>query len=325
MSQLSLIKKPIEGYLDDFIKLFNDSLSHTDGLLSQVLEHIRSRGGKRMRPMLILLIAKNYGGISSVTQHSAVGLELLHTASLVHDDVVDESKERRGQASVNAEYNNKVAVLVGDYVLSTALLNVALTNNTHIVQSLAELGRTLSNGEILQLSNIQNSEFSEEVYYEVIKMKTAALFEACCEIGAMSANATEEDLEKAKTFGRNLGIIFQIRDDIFDYYDSKEIGKPTGNDMSEGKLTLPVLYALNSTDDNEMKTIARKVKSRDVTQEEISRLVAFTKANGGIEYAEQKMLELRSQCLQFIDAESVTEEIRIALTAYIDYVIQRNK
>lgn len=278
-----------------------------------------------MRPMLILLIAKNYGGISSVTQHSAVGLELLHTASLVHDDVVDESKERRGQASVNAEYNNKVAVLVGDYVLSTALLNVALTNNTHIVQSLAELGRTLSNGEILQLSNIQNSEFSEEVYYEVIKMKTAALFEACCEIGAMSANATEEDLEKAKTFGRNLGIIFQIRDDIFDYYDSKEIGKPTGNDMSEGKLTLPVLYALNSTDDNEMKTIARKVKSRDVSQEEISRLVAFTKANGGIEYAEQKMLELRSQCLQFIDAESVTEEIRIALTAYIDYVIQRNK
>lgn len=325
MSQLSLIKKPIEGYLDDFIKLFNDSLSHTDGLLSQVLEHIRSRGGKRMRPMLILLIAKNYGGISSVTQHSAVGLELLHTASLVHDDVVDESKERRGQASVNAEYNNKVAVLVGDYVLSTALLNVALTNNTHIVQSLAELGRTLSNGEILQLSNIQNSEFSEGVYYEVIKMKTAALFEACCEIGAMSANATEEDLEKAKSFGRNLGIIFQIRDDIFDYYDSKEIGKPTGNDMAEGKLTLPVLYALNSTEDEEMKAIARKVKSRDVSLEEISRLVAFTKANGGIEYAEQKMLELRSQCLQFIDAESVTEEIRIALTAYIDYVIQRNK
>ena len=156
-------------------------------------------------------------------------------------------------------------------------------------------------------------------------MKTAALFEACCEIGAMSANATEEDLEKAKTFGRNLGIIFQIRDDIFDYYDSKEIGKPTGNDMSEGKLTLPVLYALNSTHDSEMEEIARKVKSRDVSQEEISRLVAFAKANGGIEYAEQKMLELRTQCLQFIDAESVTEEIRIALTAYIDYVIQRNK
>lgn len=325
MSQLSLIKKPIEGYLDDFIKLFNDSLSHTDGLLSQVLEHIRSRGGKRMRPMLILLIAKNYGGITSVTQHSAVGLELLHTASLVHDDVVDESKERRGQASVNAEYNNKVAVLVGDYVLSTALLNVALTNNTHIVQSLAELGRTLSNGEILQLSNIQNSEFSEEVYYEVIKMKTAALFEACCEIGAMSANATEEDLEKAKTFGRNLGIIFQIRDDIFDYYDSKEIGKPTGNDMAEGKLTLPVLYALNSTHDAAMEEIARKVKRGDVTRDEIALLVDFTKANGGIEYAEQKMLELRNKCLEYIDSESVSDEIRTSLTSYIDYVIQRKK
>ena len=325
MEQLSLIKRPIEGELDDFIKLFNDSLSHTDGLLSQVLEHIKSRGGKRMRPMLILLIAKNYGGVNSVTQHSAVGLELLHTASLVHDDVVDESVERRGQASVNAEYNNKVAVLVGDYVLSTALLNVSLTNNSKIVQSLAELGRTLSNGEILQLSNIQNTDFSEDVYYEVIKMKTAALFEACCEIGAMSANANDEDLLKARNFGRNLGIIFQIRDDIFDYYDSKVIGKPTGNDMAEGKLTLPVLYALNSTHDAEMEEIARKVKRGDVTRDEIALLVDFTKANGGIEYAEQKMLELRNKCLEYIDTESVSEEIRISLTSYIDYVIQRRK
>lgn len=278
-----------------------------------------------MRPMLILLIAKNYGGVNSVTQHSAVGLELLHTASLVHDDVVDESVERRGQASVNAEYNNKVAVLVGDYVLSTALLNVSLTNNSKIVQSLAELGRTLSNGEILQLSNIQNTDFSEDVYYEVIKMKTAALFEACCEIGAMSANASDEDISKARNFGQNLGIIFQIRDDIFDYYDSKEIGKPTGNDMAEGKLTLPVLYALNSTHDAEMEEIARKVKRGDVTRDEIALLVDFTKANGGIEYAEQKMLELRNKCLEYIDSESVSDEIRTSLTSYIDYVIQRKK
>ena len=325
MEHLSLIKRPIEGDLREFISLFNDSLSHTDGLLSSVLDHIKSRGGKRMRPILILLIAKNYGSVSSVTLHSAVGLELLHTASLVHDDVVDESKERRGQASVNAEYNNKVAVLVGDYVLSTALLNVSLTNNQRIIQSLAELGRTLSNGEILQLSNIQNTNFSEEVYYEVIKMKTAALFEACCEIGAMSANATDEELEKARLFGQNLGIIFQIRDDIFDYYDSTESGKPTGNDMAEGKLTLPVLYALNTVDNPEMKEIAIKVKNGSVSQEEISRLVDFTKNNGGIEYAERKMLELRQKCMEFIDSESVSEEIRTSLTAYIDYVIQRNK
>ncbi len=325
MERLSIIKRPIDGEFDDFVRLFNESLSHTEGLLSQVLEHIRHRGGKRMRPLLILLIAKNYGGVNDVTLRSAVGLELLHTASLVHDDVVDESKERRGQPSVNAVYNNKVAVLVGDYVLSTALLNISYTNNSDILRSIAELGRNLSNGEILQLSNIQNTEFSEDIYYDVIKMKTAALFESCCEVGTLSVNANERQIELAKEFGRNLGIIFQIRDDIFDYYDSKEIGKPTGNDMAEGKLTLPVLYALNSTHDSEMEEIARKVKRNDVTRYEIARLVDFTKNNGGIEYAEQKMLELRHKCMEFIDSESVSEEIRTSLTAYIDYVIQRNK
>lgn len=325
MERLSIIKRPIEGEFDDFVRLFNESLSHTEGLLSQVLEHIKHRGGKRMRPLLILLIAKNYGGVNDVTLRSAVGLELLHTASLVHDDVVDESKERRGQPSVNAVYNNKVAVLVGDYVLSTALLNISYTNNSDILRSIAELGRNLSNGEILQLSNIQNTEFSEDIYYDVIKMKTAALFESCCEVGTLSVNANERQIELAKEFGRNLGIIFQIRDDIFDYYDSKEIGKPTGNDMAEGKLTLPVLYALNSTHDSEMEEIARKVKRNDVTRYEIARLVDFTKNNGGIEYAERKMLELRQKCMEFIDSESVSEEIRTSLTAYIDYVIQRNK
>ena len=325
MERLSIIKRPIDGEFDDFVRLFNESLSHTEGLLSQVLEHIRHTGGKRMRPLLILLIAKNYGGVNDVTLRSAVGLELLHTASLVHDDVVDESKERRGQSSVNAEYNNKVAVLVGDYVLSTALLNISFTNNSDILRSIAVLGRNLSNGEILQLSNIQNTEFSEDIYYDVIKMKTAALFEACCEVGTLSVNANESQIELAKEFGRNLGIIFQIRDDIFDYYDSKEIGKPTGNDMAEGKLTLPVLYALNSTHDSEMEEIARKVKRNDVTRYEIARLVDFTKNNGGIEYAERKMLELRHKCMEFIDSESVSEEIRTSLTAYIDYVIQRNK
>ena len=325
MERLSIIKRPIEGEFDDFVRLFNESLSHTDGLLSQVLEHIKHRGGKRMRPLLILLIAKNYGVVNDVTLRSAVGLELLHTASLVHDDVVDESKERRGQPSVNAVYNNKVAVLVGDYVLSTALLNISYTNNSDILRSIAELGRNLSNGEILQLSNIQNTEFSEDIYYDVIKMKTAALFESCCEVGTLSVNANERQIELAKEFGRNLGIIFQIRDDIFDYYDSKEIGKPTGNDMAEGKLTLPVLYALNSTHDSEMEEIARKVKRNDVTRYEIARLVDFTKNNGGIEYAERKMLELRQKCMEFVDSESVSEEIRTSLTAYIDYVIQRNK
>ena len=286
MDNLSIIKRPITGDLNDFSKLFSDALSHSNGLLASVLEHIKKRTGKQMRPILILLIAKNYGKISYVTQHSAVGLELLHTASLVHDDVVDESAERRGQKSVNAQYNNKVAVLVGDYLLSTALLNVSLTHNDLIVQNLAELGRTLAKGEILQLTNIDNRDLSEDVYYQVIEQKTAALFESCCAIGALSANASPEQIELAKKFGHNLGIIFQIKDDIFDYYDSDEIGKPTGNDMAEGKLTLPAIYALNSTANETMLNIARKVKDGNVSQDEIKQLVDFTKEYGGIDYAE---------------------------------------
>lgn len=324
MDHLSLIQQPIRESLDNFIELFNGSLVHSDQLLSQVLTHIRQRGGKRMRPILILLLAKNYGVVSQTTLHSAVGLELLHTASLVHDDVVDESEERRGQASVNATYNNKVAVLVGDFLLSTALLHVSFTNNPTIIQNLAELGRTLARGEILQLSNIQNTVISEDVYYDVIKMKTAALFESCAGIGAMSAGASAEEVEKAKLFGQNLGIIFQIRDDIFDYYESSEIGKPTGNDMAEGKLTLPVIYALNNSNLESMHVLARKVKNGTVNSDEIAVLVDFAKENGGIEYAKRRMNDYRQLCVDYIERSVKEKAIRDALTAYVDYVIQRN-
>ncbi len=324
MDYLSLIRQPIEAELSDFIDLFNESLEHADGLLSQALDHIRKRAGKRMRPMLILLMARNFGKVTEVTQHSAVGLELLHTASLVHDDVVDESGERRGQASVNATYNNKVAVLVGDYILSTALLHVSYSHSETIVRYLAELGRVLSNGEILQLNSISNQEISEDVYYQVIKQKTAALFEACSAIGALSANASEEEVDAAKLFGQNLGIIFQIRDDIFDYYDSSEIGKPTGNDMAEGKLTLPVIYALKSTGNQEMLALAKKVKARTISQAEIDRLVAFTKANGGIEYADQQMWKFHAEALDFLDKYVKNPDIYQSLKAYLDFVIERN-
>ena len=324
MDYLSIIKQPIQKDLDDFIDLFQNTLTHEDGMLGSALAHIRQRGGKRMRPILMMLMARNFGTVSDVTQHSAVGLELLHTASLVHDDVVDESSERRGQASVNATYNNKVAVLVGDYILSTALLHVSYTGHQRIIEYLAELGRTLAAGEILQLSNIQNQVISEDVYYDVIKQKTAALFEACAAIGAMSGGATEEQMQKARQFGQNLGIMFQIRDDIFDYFDSKEIGKPTGNDMTEGKLTLPVIYALNTTDFESMQTLARKVKSGTVNQDEIAVLVEFTKQQGGIEYAEQKMAEFSKICMQYIDENVKEKAIKDSLTAYVDYVVQRN-
>ena len=323
MDYLSIIKSPISKELDDFISLFNKALTHDDGLLAKALEHIRNRGGKRMRPLLMLLMAKNFGEVTFVAQHAAIGLELLHTASLVHDDVVDESVQRRGQASMNATYNNKVAVLVGDYILSTALLNVAYTQSDDIVRDLAELGRTLSNGEILKLTNISNQEISEEVYYQVINQKTAALFEACAVIGAKAGRASEEAIEAARLFGQRIGIIFQIRDDIFDYYDSTEIGKPTGNDMAEGKLTLPVIYALKSMNNTAMMDLAMKVKEGNVSAEEIAQLVAFTKQSGGIDYAEQKMMEFHSDAMKFITTYVQDVEIAKSLQAYLDFVIQR--
>jgi len=324
MDYLSIIKRPIETELDEFISLFNRAFTHDDGMLGAALNHIRQRGGKRMRPILILLMARNYGSVSEITQHSAVGLELLHTASLVHDDVVDESAERRGQASVNASYNNKVAVLVGDYILSTALLHVSYTGHQQIIEYLAQLGRTLAAGEILQLSNIQNTVISEDVYYQVIQQKTAALFEACAAIGALSAGASDDEVKYAGEFGKNLGMMFQIRDDIFDYFDSKEIGKPTGNDMSEGKLTLPVIYALNNTNFESMQTLAKKVKAGSINPDEIAVLVEFTKQQGGIEYAERCMMDFSHSCVNYIQNNVKEKAVKEALTAYVDYVVQRN-
>ena len=324
MDYLSIIRKPIEQDLEDFKQVFDKVLTRDDGLLGQVLGHIRQRGGKRMRPIMTLLSALNIGEINKSTLHSAVGLELLHTASLVHDDVVDESSERRGQASVNAVYNNKVAVLVGDYLLSSALLSVSYTDNQRIIQYLAQLGCTLSAGEILQLQNISNKEFSEEIYYQVINQKTASLFEACGAMGALSAGANDDEVERARLFGHNIGMIFQIRDDIFDYYDSKDIGKPTGNDMLEGKLTLPAIFALNeNTDYWAMHALAHKVKAGTINRDEIAVLVEFTKQKGGIDYARQKMIEIGNDVQAYIN-QYVKDDLKDAFSAYLEYVIQRN-
>ncbi|MBQ9669900.1 MAG: polyprenyl synthetase family protein [Prevotella sp.] len=323
MNDFSLIRKPISDELKTFANMFDESLSQGEGLLDDALTHIRQRGGKRMRPILTMLIAKCFGDVNDVTQNAALGLELLHTASLVHDDVVDESKERRGQASVNASYNNKVAVLVGDYILSTALQRVSLTKDSVIINALAELGRTLSKGEILQLTNFENDGISEEIYYKIIESKTASLFKCCAEMGAISAHAGEEQIAAAMEFGRIIGIIFQIRDDIFDYYDSKEIGKPTGNDMAEGKITLPAIFALNKTQDKEMLALAKKVKNRSISTDEITVFIEFTKKNGGIEYAEEVMEKLHAEALSFVDKYVDDSDIANALRSYLDYIIER--
>ncbi len=323
MNDFSLIRKPISDELKTFANMFDESLSQGEGLLDDALTHIRQRGGKRMRPILTMLIAKCFGDVNDVTQNAALGLELLHTASLVHDDVVDESTERRGQASVNASYNNKVAVLVGDYILSTALQRVSLTKDSVIINALAELGRTLSKGEILQLTNFENDGISEEIYYKIIESKTASLFKCCAEMGAISTHAGEEQIAAAMEFGRIIGIIFQIRDDIFDYYDSKEIGKPTGNDMAEGKITLPAIFALNKTQDKEMLALAKKVKNRSISTDEITVFIEFTKKNGGIEYAEEVMEKLHAEALSFVDKYVDDSDIANALRSYLDYIIER--
>ena len=324
MDILSQIRKPVAEDLARYERLFETVLDHEDDFLGRALQYVRSRKGKMMRPLLVLLIARECGAVREKALHSAVTLELLHTASLVHDDVVDESNERRGQASVNAVYGNQVSVLVGDYLLSKSLQEAAFTGSLRIVDIISRLGGTLSEGEIFQIANIRSEQISEEAYFRIIDHKTAALFAACAELGALSADAGEEFAEKARRFGEIVGICFQIRDDIFDYYSNSEIGKPTGRDMAEGKLTLPVIYALNSTNDAAMLALADKVKKGEADRAEIEALIAFAKQNGGIEYAERKMQELRSQAYAAI-ASFKNEAVRKSLEQYIDFVIDRQK
>ena len=324
MDSISLIKQPITAELEDFGQLFDRSLSSSNSLLSSVITHIRQKNGKMMRPILVLLVAKLHGKVTYQTLHAAVALELLHTASLVHDDVVDESTERRGQLSVNAIFNNKVAVLVGDFLLATSLVHAGQTMNHDIIDVVACLGQDLADGEILQLSNVSNREFSEAIYFDVIRKKTAALFAACTKAAALSAGVGEEQVERARLFGEYIGICFQIKDDIFDYFDSQEIGKPTGNDMLEGKLTLPALYALNCTQDTWAKEMAVKVKNGTATEQEINRLIEFVKQNGGIDYAVKAMDEYREKALDVL-ASLPDSDVKTALISYLNYVVDRNK
>ena len=324
MNKLEQIKQPISAEFEVFKQKFDLALQSSNPLLSEVISFIKQRKGKMMRPMLTLLMAKMCGEINDSTYNVAISLELLHTASLVHDDVVDESDKRRGQSSVNAIYDNKVSVLVGDYLLATSLVNAAMTSNVHLVELVGKLGQELSEGEIIQLSNINASNFSEEVYYDIIKKKTTALFSTASEAGAISVKCSDEMAQKAAMFGELIGIAFQIKDDIFDYYTLGELGKPTGNDMKEGKLTLPALYVLNTLKDEAMMALALKIRALEATNEEIAHFIEYVKQNGGIEYATQVMKDYRNKALGMLP-ETTLQELKDSLTAYIDYVIERKK
>lgn len=321
MDVLSQIRKPIEQEMADFDKLFGVTLQHQNPLLQVALQHVMSRKGKLMRPILVLLAAKYYGDVTPAVLHAAVSLEMLHTASLVHDDVVDESYERRGQSSVNALLDNKAAVLVGDYLLSTALKHAAAAGSLRVVDIVARLGQTLSDGELQQLSNVKSEEISEEQYFEVIKGKTASLFAACAEVGALLSGASEEDVFRMRDFGTAVGLCFQIRDDIFDYYDV-QIGKPTGNDMKEGKLTLPVIYAVLHSKEERWRNLALKIRSRKASDNEITTLVNFTKEAGGIEYACRKMDKIREQAMALVTSDG-SDGVGESLRQYLDFVLKR--
>lgn len=302
--------------------MFEKAMSHENPILNEALVHMRQRLGKMMRPILVILSARMVGRCTQEVLHAAVALEMLHTASLVHDDVVDESDRRRGQASVNARFGNKAAVLVGDYVLSMALEHAALTQSTRVVGLVAQLGQTLADGELLQLYNTQSDIIDEKSYYSVIRKKTASLFAACSQIGAILAGGSDDDVERLRQIGQITGTCFQLRDDIFDYDDKHDVGKPAGNDMKEGKLTLPAIHAVLRGGDPEMKSLALKIRRQQASPSDIQRMVDYTRQQNGIAYAEWAMQEF-----QYMAAGLVSEDgdpaIREALRAYIDYVAGR--
>ena len=323
MELFNIITKPIEAEFAAFRKMQDDLAVNPNPLLREIILHVNKQRGKQMRPMMVLLFGKMFGEVSDTTYSAALALELLHTASLVHDDVVDDSMQRRGQASVNAIYNNKLAVLVGDYLLSTALVFTGRCGDPRITNIVGALGQTLADGEIFQMFHSHEKLVSEEVYFEIIRKKTASLFSSCAEIGALSAGAQPNEADRARQIGEYIGICFQIRDDIFDYY-SNDVGKPTGNDMREGKLTLPIIYAVRTEGDDRIREMINRLKSGELSEAEINELIEFAKAKGGIEYAERTMQEYRQKAIDLLPA-GIDEDIRSAIIAYMDAVINRSK
>lgn len=323
MSTFDTILRPIETEFAAFRKMQDDLAVNPNPLLREIILHVNKQRGKQMRPMMVLLFGKMFGEVVDSTYSAALALELLHTASLVHDDVVDESMQRRGQASVNAIYNNKLAVLVGDYLLSTALVFTGRCGDPRITNIVGALGQTLADGEIFQMFHSHEKLVSEEVYFEIIRKKTASLFSSCAEIGALSVNASADDVTRARQIGEYIGICFQIRDDIFDYY-TNDVGKPTGNDMREGKLTLPIIYAVRTRGDEHIKSMIDRLKEGGLSDIEINELIEFAKDNGGIEYAEQTMHQYRQKAIDLLPS-GIDETVRTAVIAYMDAVINRKK
>lgn len=318
------IEEPVAIEFKRFNEEFAASLHSETRRLQSAIDTILKSTGKHVRPLLMLLSAKACGNINDHTINSAVLIELLHTATLIHDDVVDETKERRGVPSLNAVYDNKVSVLVGDYVLSSALIRSIQTGNLEIIGIVSGLGKDLSEGEIKQMETAEESILDENCYMQVIRKKTALLLAACAQIGAISAGATPQDADKCRQFGEYLGYAFQIKDDIFDYFKDSDIGKPTGNDIREGKITLPLLYALKVNGGEEGRQLLTVIVNKDFSTDNIEKMIEFAKLKGGIEYAEQKMKEYHAKALDIL-MTFPPSDAREALILLADYIVKRNK
>ena len=315
MSAIDQITAPILPLMAKFRATYDGALSSENPLLERVVKHVQASSGKQMRPMLVLLSASLLGEATEGSFHAAAAVELLHVASLMHDDVVDESALRRGKPSVAAQFNNKVAVLGGDYFLSTALSESVSTRRVEVMEVIARLGQVLSDGELLQLDCALRQQFSEDLYFSVIRCKTAALFEACARLGAMTSTAsTAQDAGRLARFGELLGLCFQIKDDLLDYEPSDKVGKPTGNDIREGKFTLPLIHVYEQADEAKRNEMLRLLEEADV-----ERLQEMARRDGGIRYA--------TQCLERLKAEAEAclsvypdSPVKSSLLLYLDYV-----
>lgn len=300
MDVLDKIKAPVAAELEQFNDAFRKTLYSDNPLLEQAVEHLLKAPGKQLRPLLVLLSARMVAEVNDKVIQVALALEMLHTATLVHDDVVDESDRRRGLPSLNAFLSSQVAVLSGDFILSKALECAALTEDVRVVRHIAQLGQTLADGELLQLDSKDSDVLSEAAYFDVISRKTASLFSVCARLGALAAGGSEAEAERLAQFGKLIGICFQIRDDVFDY-GTAEVGKPVGNDMKEGKLTLPAIYAVNYSDNEDMRELALKVRRREATANEIQDLIQFAEKEGGLEYAQWRMKDMQGMADGLID------------------------
>lgn len=322
MNNLDQIKAPIESHLNAFESKFREAMRSSVPLLDTIMTYIVKRKGKQIRPIFVFFSASLFNGVNDSTYRAASLVELLHTATLVHDDVVDDSDERRGFFSINALWKNKIAVLVGDYLLSRGLLLSVENKDYHLLEIVSTAVREMSEGELLQIEKTRNLNLSEEVYFDIIRKKTASLIASCCAIGAASAGASPEQIEQMRLFGEKAGIAFQMKDDLLDYGD-EDIGKPTGIDLKEKKLTLPIIYTLNNADKATRNRIINIIKNEHHKKAKVAEVVNYVNNHNGIAYTRDKMLAIKQEALDIL-AQMPDSPVKPSLQALVDFIIDRN-